>query len=56
MFPYEKCSYELRVWRKKIPKPGGERWNDEGGRTYLYARWLCFLIPFFGRNDSTDFY
>ena len=25
-------------------------------RTYLYARWLCFLIPFFGRNDSTDFY
>ena len=25
-------------------------------RTYLYARWLCFLIAFFGRKDLTDFY
>ena len=25
-------------------------------RTYLYARWLCFLIVFFGKNSSTDFY
>ena len=25
-------------------------------RTYLLARWLCFLIAFFGRNDLTDFY
>ena len=25
-------------------------------RSCLYARWLCCLIPFFGRNDSTDFY
>ena len=24
MYPYEKRSYELRVWRKKIPKPGGK--------------------------------
>ena len=21
-------------------------------RTYLYARWLCFSIAFFGRNDQ----
>ena len=25
-------------------------------QTYLYARWLCFLITFFGRNDLTDFH
>ena len=25
-------------------------------RTYSLARWLCFLIAFFGRNDLTDFY
>ena len=24
--------------------------------TYLYVRWLCFLIMFFGRNGLTDFY
>ena len=25
-------------------------------RTYLYARYLCFLIAFFGRDNLTDFY
>ena len=24
--------------------------------TYLFVRWLCFWIGFFGRNDLTDFY
>ena len=25
-------------------------------RAYLFARWLCFWIAFFGRNSLTDFY
>ena len=25
-------------------------------RTYLYTRWLCFSVAFFGRNDLTDFH
>ena len=25
-------------------------------RTYLYVRWLCFRIAFFGRSGITDFY
>ena len=25
-------------------------------RTYLFGRWLCFWIAFFGRNDLTYFY
>ena len=25
-------------------------------RTYLYARWLCFSVAFFGKKDLTDFY
>ena len=25
-------------------------------RNYLYARWLCFSIAFFGKKDLTDFY
>ena len=30
--------------------------NFKVARTYLYARWLCFWIAFFGRKDLTDFY
>ena len=25
-------------------------------RTYLYSRWLCFWVAFFGRNSLTDFH
>ena len=30
--------------------------NFKVARTYLYARWLCFWIAFFGRKDLTVFY
>ena len=30
--------------------------QTQGGRTYIFARWLCFCIAFFGKNDLTDFH
>ena len=51
MYPYEKRSYELRVWRKKIPKPGGKV-----ARTFYMRVGYVFWIAFFGRNDFYDFW
>ena len=33
-----------------------ESWKFTVAGTYLYTRWLCFLIPFFGKKDLTYFY
>lgn len=35
---------------------GSCRKLDKVARTYLYASWSCFLIAFFGRKDSYDFW
>ena len=48
--PITSCSAE------RFPKQMLKQGPFKVARTYLYARWLCFWIAFFGRNDLTDFH
>ena len=49
---------EYDVWRTSAPffDRSSHIDNFKVARAYLHARWLCFCMAFFGRNDSTDFH
>ena len=49
---------ESDVWRTSAPffDRSSHIDNFKVARTYLHARWLCFCMAFFGRNNLTDFH
>ena len=44
-----------KLKQRRRQRKGKPNWL-KAVRTYLFVRWLCFWIGFFGRNDLTDFY